>query len=602
MTAIQTAPTIRVSRPIPAPYLNNKAIWNGVVHGQDNLRTHAVAGTWYQYLAFWATNGSVIDPYITRRALPNGSWSAPVNLRTASSGGIGSLASDADSHETLNIAIDGDNVIHVMGNMHSDPLRYVKSNGPDPNTASWSTVASMVVSTDEDNVAYPMLVNRRDGALLCFYQNSAPGDTSGREMFLNRYDVNTDSWVRMHKLIDGITLVGGEKYRMYPQHIVVSDTGLIHLFWCWRLGFDAAGNHDLMHMRSGDGGLTWTEADGDALVLPIKHDTVMSKIYDMTDPTTAVPFDNGMTNNGGACVDVVGRPHSIIKKYRSPPTNTSVRAYHVYFDGTQWVKNELPAWTANIASRFKLVAATDGRVYAFFTVHNGAKRGSLQAVELTPGIVDYNNFPILDLDLIDSEPTMDTRALSQFNEWHLLATPAVFDSTDAEYFDATLWERQWGAVVSFDLEYMADLSRGSYPRPRIDTIGSVSGPSYGELRVVQTGTPGLVGLTALPVTLRLRDDQLFVRMTVRARTTGGTLTVSAYETPHGGVSTAAGSLNFTETSDALKTTPWLPLRTVGVATAEGFVEIGASVNTGQMGTIVDAVLDLGVLIHAPEEE
>jgi hypothetical protein len=113
--------------------------------------------------------------------------------------------------------------------------------------------------------------------------------------------------------------------------------------------------------------------------------------------------------------------------------------------------------------------------------------------------------------------------------------------------------------------------------------------------VTATSDAIIPGSGGLPTALDLRGKQVFARLTARASTTGGTLTVSLFEIQQGGSSRIFGSIPFTGTSTALRSTPWMPLQYGPISNADALVQIMGRVSATFTGTVSAATLEIGVI-------
>ncbi|WP_347302229.1 BNR repeat-containing protein [Croceibacterium sp. TMG7-5b_MA50] len=186
-----------------------------------------------------------------------------------------------DSHNAIAMAVDAAGVVHVIANMHNDPLVYYRTNdGGDVRTLH--RVAVMADAGLERRMTYPVFLRDADGRLIFKYRDGGSGN--GNEIY-NRYDPATGNW----QPLLATPLVDGEGQRnAYFVGPTLGPGGWFHLAWVWRETPDAATNHDLSYARSRDL-IRWERSDGTPLRLPIRLADA-----EIVDP---VPVGGGMINN-----------------------------------------------------------------------------------------------------------------------------------------------------------------------------------------------------------------------------------------------------------------------------------------------------------------
>lgn len=185
-----------------------------------------------------------------------------------------------DSHNYVTLELDSEGYIHVMGNMHADPMEYFRSSEP-YKVRSLKRVPVMVDKKLENRMTYPIFMMNKNGELLVKYRDGASGN--GNEIY-NIYDTKTKSWSRLHanQFLDGERKMSG-----YFEGPVMGPDGYFHLIWVWRNTPSADTNHSLSYARSADL-VSWEDSSGKALALPLTlaHSEVV-------DP---VPPKGGMIN------------------------------------------------------------------------------------------------------------------------------------------------------------------------------------------------------------------------------------------------------------------------------------------------------------------
>ena len=207
-----------------------------------------------------------------------------------------------DSHNYVTIELDKIGHLHVLGNMHNDPIEYFRTTQP-LQVRSLERVDIMANPELEQNMTYPIFLKDKDGELIAKYRDGGSGN--GNEIY-NIYDTTTKTWSRLHsnQFLDGEGLRSA-----YFEGPILGPDGNFHLIWVWRDTPDASSNNSLSYARSPDL-VDWTDSNGEAISLPIKHSTA-----EIVDP---VPPKGGMINNNVK----IGFDHD----------NRPVISYHKYDD------------------------------------------------------------------------------------------------------------------------------------------------------------------------------------------------------------------------------------------------------------------------------
>ena len=148
-------------------------VWAGHPVGFD-LLTHGEM----QFVAFYDADRKItvgmrkLDEEVWAFAHPEGIW---LENRKRLSSEIG-----WDSHNTLTMAIDDADHIHLCGNMHVDPLIYFRTTRP-LDVTSFERVDYMV-GKNEDRCTYPVFMRGPKNELIFRFRekNSSPIDRSIR--------------------------------------------------------------------------------------------------------------------------------------------------------------------------------------------------------------------------------------------------------------------------------------------------------------------------------------------------------------------------------------------------------------------------------------
>jgi hypothetical protein len=347
--------------------------WNGRVFTQDALWTHNS-----QQYAVWVSSAG--NPIAGRRGLNDGSGWETNDLSKVSGNPLGA-PTDPDEHNVYVIAVDKTGYIHIVGNVHNQPLRYIRSAESEDITA-WK--ASRMIGTEESSVTYPIFVQRRNGALLFFYRQGS----SGRgDVYLNTR--SEQGWIRTGKVIDGRS----SDESAYLHHVAVDNLDRIHLMFVWRGTGDPDSNNDLSYARSPDGGKTWGRADGSPLATPITHQRAEVVI-------DTPGSGSGLSNSGGLETDLSQQPHATVLLDRGGRP----AVWHVWYrDG--WKKRPVES-AEGAPMRSSVVSSPSGQMWMLASSPSGA-----YLLELKPGGRDEDPLILANGQLGGWELPIDTQGL-----------------------------------------------------------------------------------------------------------------------------------------------------------------------------------------------
>ena len=352
---------------------------------QDNLWTEGEI----QYAVWVRPSGTAV---VGKRRLPDGPWSTFDLSRIE--GNPLALPTADDAHNVYAVAVDQAGYIHLAGNMHTNPLRYVRSERPEDIT-SW--VIGRMTGSEESSMTYPVFVRRGDGTLLFLYRDGTSGDG---DVYLNAWQASERRWRRVSRLLDG--RASGEN--PYLHHVAVDGRGRIHVMYEWRAAADRVTTSDLSYARSSDGGRTWERSDGTPLKPPITH--ARSELALDTEAS-----GSGLLNQGGLEADRLGRPHAAVL------VDGELR--HVWHDGRSWSDERVPL-PATAITRPSLLTSDAGEVFVLASLRSISGSAIVWLLEVTPGREDRRQIPLRELPVDDWELNFDTRALYEDNHLRLL--------------------------------------------------------------------------------------------------------------------------------------------------------------------------------------
>ena len=256
-----------------------------------------------QYASYYDPEG-----YLTLAKREHGSDHWEVN-RTQYKGNV------RDGHNVISIAVDGLGFLHVAFDHHGNPLNYARSVAPGVLILGEK---QPMVGEGEEDVTYPEFHTLPSGDLLFVYRSGSSGKGN---MVMNRYELATGRWHRMHDI-----LIDGEGRRNAYWQMCTDPQGTIHVSWVWRETWMVETNHDLCYARSTDGGRTWQRSDGSPYELPI---TMAS-----AEIAWQIPQKSELINQTSMTTDPGGNP--LIATYWRDQ-NDSIPQYRlVAHDGRQW--------------------------------------------------------------------------------------------------------------------------------------------------------------------------------------------------------------------------------------------------------------------------
>jgi hypothetical protein len=288
-----------------------------------------------------------------------------------------------DSHNYIAVAVDGAGHLHVIGNMHNDPLVYFRSTRAG-DVRSLERVPVLVDERRERRITYPVFIRRFDGSLVLKYRDGGSGN--GNEIYV-WYDPQTRRW---QSLLDSPLVDGEGRRNAYFVGPTVGPDGFFHLAWVWRDTPDAETNHDLSYARSRDL-VNWQKSDGTPLALPI---TLASA--EIVDP---VPVRGGMINNN-TVVGFDGESRAVIT-YHKFDGQGNTQVYLARREARGWRSVQLTKWRD-----FRWDFGGRGSLESRLTVSGAAPAGPEQlAVEVVrDGRLRVLRVRSRDLRLLDELP------------------------------------------------------------------------------------------------------------------------------------------------------------------------------------------------------
>lgn len=230
-----------------------------------------------------------------------------------------------DAHNKVVAAFDKEGYIHIVGNLHANPLVYFRSTEP-YNPRTLTQVNTMVSSAREKRMTYPEFFVDANNTLYFKYRLGTSGQG---QWFYNRWDSDSNAWSALHET----TILDGEGERgVYPYGPILGPDGYFHLNFVWRENPRASSNHDLSYAKSRDL-INWETSTGKKLPLPI---TLGSS--DVLDP---IPMHGGLLNRTPMGFDRDNNPVIVYQKYDS---KGDTQIFIARLVNKQWQVKQVSTW------------------------------------------------------------------------------------------------------------------------------------------------------------------------------------------------------------------------------------------------------------------
>lgn len=525
---------------------------NSTAHNQDNLHSFTYDGVNYQ-AAVWVNNDML--PLVAIRTLDPPSLWTKVSLDDVLASDVFNLPTADDSHNTYQIIVDNNGIMHVAGNHHNTALQYATSDAPMPDLSGF-TAASMTGSA-ETSVTYVQFVkNRVDGTIYAFYREGGSG--AGNEHF-NVYDDDTETW----SAPDAIFIDGESTDSPYLHRVSCDSQGALHVFFMWRATGDPSTNHDLCYAKY-EGGV-WKKSDGTAYSMPITQGTAEIVV-------NTAASGSGILNQCGADVDSNDLPHAAITLYDG---DTVTQINHVYLDEDgAWHTEQVTNWDRGV---FIDTSTTDGavmrpivfcvgtRTFIYFAHKYTKRRGSIRCIEVTPGTTDFVEFRLADLDPGEGDIIYDSGALNERGELSMFFQPSWNVASDSIY-QRNCFEYQIPLVMTYNLDSIDLFKNGIARIPRIEVIDNASNMSTPT--VSGEGTTSTTGVSSGPkvaATEEWENGIVYLRHTVRGTNASASQEVKFWLEEDGeDVSSndhVYGEIQLFGTTNKTGGSPWMPSRT-----------------------------------------
>lgn len=232
-----------------------------------------------------------------------------------------------DAHNSITAAFDDKGYIHIVGNLHSNPLVYFRSTSPyDPRTLKQVDV--MVSKKTEQQMTYPKFFKGFNNEL--FFKYRLGSSNKGKWYYIS-WNSNNSKWSNIH---ENSVLDGEDLRSVYPLGPVFGPDGYAHITFVWRENPIASSNHDLSYAKSKDL-VNWVTSNGEPIPLPI----TLSK-SEIIDP---VPMHGGLLN--GRTPIGFDSNKQVLVTYQKYDQNGNTQVYLKRKKGNIWEEAKVSSWT-----------------------------------------------------------------------------------------------------------------------------------------------------------------------------------------------------------------------------------------------------------------
>ena len=504
-----------------------------------------------------------------------------------------------DGHNNYALEVDGNGYIHIIGNMHSVPLKYTKSNAPN-SIASFST--GTMTGVNESLVTYPEFHPLPNGNLIFLYRE---GTDPGYNTYLKTYDIGTGLWSDTCFVFDGVT----DGQTIYGWNMMLSQDGSkLGAAFYWRtVHNEPYSAHDVHYVQSLDYGATWQTVSGTPVTTPIRVSSPSTLIF----PTAAV--GSGLLGGGsGFAFDSLGNPHVA---YLLNDANGNTNVQHQYWNGSSWQHEFVtfgtyqmslnPPWVNGLAvvdgtvSRPCLFCDQNGGTFILWRARADGKRGILRIIDISiPGQPIENAIFAGDIGyeeaLFYDQVAINSGKLRVF----LLPTPYAIEGL-GDTGDALNWASQWGAIMSVYTQHLRSHIGNVGHRSNVRPLSESHLSQGSTLAASTTSYVDIAGAPQIALDPNFATDGRVILAKLTAsgsKATAGSGTFAITQKDHAGKNAQQiGSVTFALTDGVvIKTTPWVPLQLQYLPFGGTITVEGKSSDTNTV-TATACSLDLGAL-------
>ncbi len=388
------------------PFTVDLGAQNNYIASNHNPQIMTDTAHHWQYGAFYKSDNTI---WAVKHHLPSDAIQTFDLGLIAGNPMVSPSAFPNDNHFCLSCAVDGDNIVHIMGNQHSgdnigsrahhyvfctdidnfqDPASWHSLN-PDPFAAPGIADANpAALNTNANNIpgpayTYVLMDRMSDGTVLAaMAQDDYQNNTAGRDWILWKHRLgSTTHWdpvtgdgnfatcydIQPHTLnaAGHVSNADGSPNRVYMQTLYCEyrsgQTDRIHCSGLWRTGNDSgASMQKPWYIYSDDVGATWKTIAGGTQVIPIRWAnrqaaTVTSAASLPLGSNQVVTSDPAPNPPGlasiplymqGVTIDSHGYPHLV---YCNAVDEFSAQHwYDCFWNGTAWASHALDSQPVSV--------------------------------------------------------------------------------------------------------------------------------------------------------------------------------------------------------------------------------------------------------------
>ncbi len=286
----------------------------------------------------------------------------------------------SDSHFAAALAVDAQGYIHISGNGHQQPMKYIKSTSPH-NISSWAQAPNPAnwLTSGANYTTYQAYEVFSDGTLIWHQDQSDTANPVGRDQTMWRLGPNPgDTWqpcvgtgeimTTPNLGVDNAADTDDIPDRAYLLHSFVDLQDTLHCVYVWRMSTSTPSTmSEYFYVRSHDKGSTWENVLGEAVTAPFTYRTTLDGVAGVGAAAIKVGgVSIGGATAGGRCVDKDGHFHFIATGSGANDSSTipslshDTRHNHVWWNGSAWQIDEIFGYGAgwNDGNNVGSVAAT----------------------------------------------------------------------------------------------------------------------------------------------------------------------------------------------------------------------------------------------------
>jgi len=251
---------------------------------------------------------------------------------------------DDIGHDQPTIAIDGDGFIHVFADMHNQPRGwyYFRSSAPgDLSNIRRKFDIPNLSSAGDKQRTYPVAATSPNGDIYLIIRNRSSGNGRG-ELF--RFDNSSRAWQAISAFATGSV----DNAVVYPDDVVVDDTGVVHIIFSFAAGSTSGLRHYGSYLQYRPATNSFHTINGNSVSTPVSINTP-NMVFQGLEPQEEFIQQPSNTANSGKgyqtaklALDNFNRP-SITYRFRTNTGNGSrdFDLFRTRWNGFEWVQRTL---------------------------------------------------------------------------------------------------------------------------------------------------------------------------------------------------------------------------------------------------------------------